>query len=163
MSKGRTAQSFFVVRHVEPVSPRSPCSGASRSIPRRGVSRLGRRISIRSVERMVEKLRIDAGIKKPASCHSLRHSMATFSLELGGDITTISEILRHSSVAITQRYLHGLDGRRREVVRRLASTIHREIFDSAPLPANGSPDNDNAAAKNIIDVQGFWDDVDDAA
>jgi len=123
------------------------------------VSRVGRRISIRSVERMVEKLRINAGIKKPASCHSLRHSMATLSLELGGDIATISEILRHSSVAITQRYLHGLDGRRRDVVRRLASTIPREIIDSSILSASGSPANGNDTPKNEIDVQSVWDDA----
>lgn len=123
------------------------------------VSRLGRRISIRSVERVIAKLRVWAGIAKLGSCHSLRHSMATLSLELGTDIGTISEILRHSSVAITQRYIHCFDGRRRDAVRRLARTIPREIVAGTELKANGAPVVPLGYPKKVIDDQGFWDDV----
>lgn len=127
------------------------------------VSRLGSRISTRSVERAVETLRKAAGISKPASCHTLRHSMATLSLELGADVVTISEILRHHSIATTQRYLHCLDGRRRDTVRRLASTIPTEVLQGLPEPASSSPGSENGF-ENPIDVHGVFGDVwDDAA
>lgn len=123
------------------------------------VSRLGRRISVRSVERLIAKLRDRAGIAKRGSCHSLRHSMATISLELGTDIGTISEILRHSSVQITQRYIHCLSARRRDAVRRLASTIPRSVVAGSEPSASGSPIDRTNDPQNDIDVQGVWDDV----
>jgi site-specific recombinase XerD len=66
----------------------------------------GRPLSDSSAEKAYHKAVHKAGIRKGGSIHTLRHSFATHLIEAGVDVTIVQQLLGHTSVLTTMRYVH---------------------------------------------------------
>jgi len=80
-----------------------------------------KRLSARSMENIVKKYAILAGIPTFTSCHTLRHSFATDLLSRGADLRTIQEFLGHKNISTTQIYASVTSKKLRETHRKFHS------------------------------------------
>lgn len=80
-----------------------------------------RRLTARSIQRMITKYARLAGITKHVSPHTMRHSFATDLLMNGADIRSVQSMLGHSSISTTQVYTHVTDQHLREVYEKFHS------------------------------------------
>ena len=79
------------------------------------------RLTSRSVERIIKKCAVKAGITKKMTPHVLRHVFATDLLNNGADIRSVQQLLGHASINTTQIYTHITDAHLREVHKKYHS------------------------------------------
>lgn len=89
------------------------------SLPKKGLGKERKngslRLTERSVQRIVKRAAVKAGIVKDVHPHTLRHSFATDLLQGGADIRAVQAMLGHSSITTTQIYTHVTNERLREI------------------------------------------------
>jgi integrase/recombinase XerC len=84
------------------LSPKEPTGGLAPVF----TNKFGRRLTTRSVARMLLKHLKSSGLDQRTTPHTLRHSFATHLLDRGADIRSVQELLGHKSLVTTQIYTH---------------------------------------------------------
>lgn len=112
---------WLEVRMVDPQAPADELDALF-------LNRFGRRLTTRSIGRMLEKYLQDTGLDSITSPHTLRHSFATHLLDGGADLRAVQELLGHKSLTTTQIYTH------------VSTRRMRETYEHAHPHSNRRPD-----------------------
>ena len=75
-------------------------------------------LTVRTIQRILKKYALLAGVSPDITPHTLRHTMATDLLAAGADLRSVQEILGHSSITTTQVYTHITNRRLKEIHKK---------------------------------------------
>jgi site-specific recombinase XerD len=99
------------------------------------VNRDGKRLSGRSIEKIVRQHALKAGLDQRVWAHLLRHSFATHLLDGGADLRVVQDLLGHASAQTTQIYTHVTEERQRDKLERareaMAAATLKNLTDRA--------------------------------
>lgn len=108
----------YLVRREDTTQPLFVRYSGSKKVDRSGNYH---RLTARSVQRLVARYALLAGITKHVSPHTLRHSFATDLLMNGADLRSVQSMLGHSNISTTQIYTHVTDPHLKSVHERFHS------------------------------------------
>lgn len=112
----------------------------------------GHALSVRAIQALFSKWRVELGWTRPLHPHVLRHTHATGALALGVDIATVADLLRHQGLRTVMVYASVQDTARRHGLAKLGRLVPPSALEFGASPA---PDNAHTTPprKNVTGVQ----------
>lgn len=109
----------WLIKYIEARIDNSPALLVSLSNNSQSDITAENRLTIRSIERIIEKYRLMSGIPVEITPHVMRHTFATHLLSQGADLRSVQELLGHADVSTTQIYTHLTNSKLKEVHGRI--------------------------------------------
>ncbi len=106
---------YAILDYVQDERTRVRCPQSAKAL---FINRQGHRITTRTVQNVIKRWAVRAGIAPDVSPHTLRHSFATHLLDGGADLKSVQQLLGHESLATTQIYTHISIERLRDAVKK---------------------------------------------
>jgi len=130
-------------RYLTAARPQLAEAGKGRPSEALFLNARGGRLSMRSVQRLVQHHGLAIGLFEAITPHVLRHSFATHLMDGGANLRAVQELLGHESLAATQIYTHVSQKRAREVVLAAhprarnvpAPSADEEVADVSAVPS----------------------------